>query len=752
MNMWIIFLLFSFFLIIPLQAYAATAPDSIADLHIVYSFDGTFPSWTAPYDGGSPITDYFMYVGNNPNVRDWQKVGGTIDDNTWYPPEDWLENISYPVGITAVNAIGESKILQYIDFTLHTRPTPPTNFMIHDSYLGITLSFYEPEFVNDHYPITEYILEYREVSSDTWIKYDGSDDVNFYKYNYPTLDDLTLGVEYAFQVFAVSAVGASDPTETIFGTPYCNSDSTIDPCLTDMLDPPSKFEVSQLGRGILILSGANAVNANAVNANAGVIDYFVEYSDDGGSNWIVFDNFDNIPDFFHILDIKIDVEYSIRMFAANDSDTSPPSDVKLITTVCNIGGPIDECELGRPTITEINSLDGKINLVWDAPHLTFTNLPIIHNIIQFSDDNVNWIVADNGELNTATSITIDNLTNDVEYFFKIAAVTDYGGGLYLTVTATPSLTGGSEGGSSDEESPPIFIAEKKSGGGCGGDCQEPTLGVNNDGKRLVTDGFSYNGNFIDVEHYFTPYPLVTVDVGVENVAQFKIYDNGGPDNVAHFELAFGLSKGQSIGDSKAVINWDKSWDDIETVTIDDPENALENVTVTTSKGSCSDELQQQCLIVKILHTFRTPLEFNILGSNVWDYKRNAWQNYYNHGIKVVGDSLNPMITQMIPGPVKYEGLIKVTQSAKYSDVWIADDGRIFESNDMDTMRQINQTIQYGEYDGSDKYREHPNFKLNLISEGIRANLILENMCSRCNDESFDKINNIFGYDERGIYF
>jgi hypothetical protein len=52
--------------------------------------------------------------------------------------------------------------------------------------------------------------------------------------------------------------------------------------------------------------------------------------------------------------------------------------------------------------------------------------------------------------------------------------------------------------------------------------------------------------------------------------------------------------------------------------------------------------------VIIYHTFRAPLEFNIVGTNVWDEKRNAWQNYYNHGVQIIGESMN--------GPKQYHGI------------------------------------------------------------------------------------------------
>jgi len=188
------------------------------------------------------------------------------------------------------------------------------------------------------------------------------------------------------------------------------------------------------------------------------------------------------------------------------------------------------------------------------------------------------------------------------------------------------------------------------GSSCSRDCFAPTLGVDSEGNRLVTHGFTYNGNPIDVERYFTSYPLITVDVGILNTAQFKIYENLGPDNIRHFELAFGLGTGQIISVSKAVIEWDKTFDGIETVTVKDPDNVLQNVHVQTTTGKCADDSATECLLITVDHIFRTPLDFNIVGTNVWDYRLNSWQNYYNHGIEIHGKSLNP--------PNEYFGIYK----------------------------------------------------------------------------------------------
>ena len=211
-----------------------------------------------------------------------------------------------------------------------------------------------------------------------------------------------------------------------------------------------------------------------------------------------------------------------------------------------------------------------------------------------------------------------------------------------------------------------------SGSGCNGDCEEPTLGVDSNNIRQVTNGFSYNGYAVDVERYFTPYPLITAEVGKTNVAAFKIYENLGPQNIRHFTFAFGMDKGDIISNSKAKIELDIDFDGTKTVTVTDPENALDNIKVITDVVTCKEDSNTKCLGVEIQHRFRAPLDFNIVGTDVWDTKRSSWQNYYNHGIEVVGESLNP--------PKEFNGIdrghvyhlittSKTTAVDEFGDLW-----------------------------------------------------------------------------------
>ena len=192
-------------------------------------------------------------------------------------------------------------------------------------------------------------------------------------------------------------------------------------------------------------------------------------------------------------------------------------------------------------------------------------------------------------------------------------------------------------------------AQSNSGGGGGGsggcdECTAPTLGYNSRGQQLVSGGFSYNGNPSDVEYFFTPYPLIITEVGKENTAVFKIYDNQGPDQIMHFSMAFGLRTGDVISESKVMIEYDLDFQKNATITITDPENTIDNdsVRIETDTVQCMPDASYQCLQITIHHTFRSPLNFDIVASDVWDTKRNAWQNYYNHGVHITGESLDKL--------------------------------------------------------------------------------------------------------------
>ena len=310
----------------------------------------------------------------------------------------------------------------------------------------------------------------------------------------------------------------------------------------------------------------------------------------------------------------------------------------------------------------------------------------------------------------------------------------------------------------------LSSTSSSNGGTCSGDCVEPTLGVNEKGERRVSNGFTYNGYSVDVDRFFTPYPLITAEVGKENKAEFKIYENLGPDNIRHFSFAFGLAKGQIISQSVAMIELDIDFDGTKSLTVTDPQNALDNVRVETNHVSCDDSNQTDCLEIIIYHTFRTPLDFNIVATDVWDTARLSWQNYYNHGIEVIGESLNPA--------KEYDGINrghiyhltetgKTTAVDEFGNSWTLSLG-VWNKDYVVPQRIVEDAIPSEKvwaikYPLKDKSQEEiikaftkdgaeDKFLVSKYGQSLLAENRLNQMCPGCFDKPYDKINSIFSYD------
>jgi hypothetical protein len=103
-----------------------------------------------------------------------------------------------------------------------------------------------------------------------------------------------------------------------------------------------------------------------------------------------------------------------------------------------------------------------------------------------------------------------------------------------------------------------------------------------------------------------------------------------------------------------------------------------------------------------------------------DFEKRDQTTYLNEGFDILGNSLNPMTTSLIPPTEKYEGLILVTQTEKYSKYWVAEDGRMFERNNSGSFKLINQSFERFQDSGEPRTRLHSEFGGVLKYENERA--------------------------------
>jgi len=263
---------------------------------------------------------------------------------------------------------------------------------------------------------------------------------------------------------------------------------------------------------------------------------------------------------------------------------------------------------------------------------------------------------------------------------------------------------------------------------------KPTFGLDhNSGKQLVDDAFTFNGKSFQItDNFWTPFEEQKVYIGKSTTFSAKVYAEKG---LRTQEFVFGIpNTGQADKaelDIEVHYNYDGEVEDVnvvqKTAIID-----VDTLSVFHEKSKCqASDSNEYCDTTTISVTFLEPLKDKVMAIKAIDFKNRYIITYLNEGIVTSGDSLNPMLVNTIAGPEKYEGVILVTQTAKYSNIWMSDDGREFQSNDAGTFTQINKTYERTADTGDIKNREHSAFADYKSAQADRASILLMETCPNC---------------------
>jgi len=212
------------------------------------------------------------------------------------------------------------------------------------------------------------------------------------------------------------------------------------------------------------------------------------------------------------------------------------------------------------------------------------------------------------------------------------------------------------------------IAEINKFKGSGND-YAPTLGSDRYGNYYVDNGFTFNDFVTDVENFQTHMPLQTLNVGELNTAVLKIYDNRGAGKIEHVELAFGLDSREYVSQSDNSIIWTQNFKGDQSIIENDPKNLLMDVSAT---GKSNGKIME----ITFNFAFREPMDKSKIGVVVWDQDRRSRTIYFNEGIEVVGESLNPPEIITILDEKGYP--VQITMTGK--DEGIDENGNIWTHN------------------------------------------------------------------------
>ena len=433
-----------------------------------------------------------------------------------------------------------------------------------------------------------------------------------------------------------------------------------------------------------------------------------------------------------------DANNGIATFAAGSAQTS-------ITIVVNgdVDAEVNETftvNLSNPINTTISDSQGLGTILDDDGSLSINDVSLPEGNEGTTD--FIFIISRSGDI--SQDATVDFTTNDgTATISDNDYVANFGTATISAGSATASITvvvNGDRLQESDEIftidlSNPIniLIADNQGVGTIenddksGGDNQwdtRPTFGVSHEERQtmIVDNGFSFNGNsFMLTDNHHTPFSQQSIEIGSLNSFAAKVYASKG---LKVQEFLFGVPEvGMGhLAEMRVEVWYDFNGEIDEVKVLQDTEVIdRTSLTITHQKAKCQDnDTEEKCDTTFLSAVFLEPLKDKVMAIKAMDFKLRDQTTYLNEGFDVSGDSLNPMPSTMIPSTVKGEGLIKVTQNAKYSDYWTTDDGRIFEKNTFGTFTQINYDFKRFQDSGEAKNRSHSGFANLVQSEAKKA--------------------------------
>jgi len=240
----------------------------------------------------------------------------------------------------------------------------------------------------------------------------------------------------------------------------------------------------------------------------------------------------------------------------------------------------------------------------------------------------------------------------------------------------------------------------------------PTFGIGHqDSTGIVDNGFNFNDkSFSITDNYHTVFAKQPVKLGEVNSFEAKVY---AMEKLKVQEFLFGIpDKGEAHLAELGIEVWYDLFGEIQDIKVIQKTNVIdvETLIVTHEKAKClSYDSEEKCDTTKVSVIFLEPLKDSVMAIKAIDFKNRYQITYLNEGFDISGASLNPMALMMYASPAKYEGLIPITQTEKYSNFWAAEDGRMFEKNNFDSFKQVNQSFERFQDTGEPKTRLHSGF-------------------------------------------
>ena len=380
-------------------------------------------TWTAPYNGGTPITNYLVEYKLDSDSS-WTQVytGSTSASYVVGPPSNSLNNGSiYDFRVSAINIIGTSSPSSIIYATPSTTPNYPTITSSQSNQNQQSSVAWTPNY-DGGAPILYYSLQYTTslIAPITWLPTSayniGASSTSF------IFPSLTNGTTYYFQVAAINLNGIGSYS---LQTPFSNATPSTTP------DAPTIITATAG-----VTSGVSSIfttwTAPLNTGGAAISSYTIGYGLSGAGITNTIGGILPTSFNYNITGLLNGTSYDIQVAASNASGQGAYSPI-VTTTTFNIPN--------SPTGLTGTSGNTQVSLTWTAP-VNDGGTPITGYLVEYKlDSGSSWTQSPTGSI--AVSYLVTGLNNGFIYDFRVSAINVLGTSspssiIYVTPSTIPS--------------------------------------------------------------------------------------------------------------------------------------------------------------------------------------------------------------------------------------------------------------------------------------------------------------------------
>ena len=275
---------------------------------------------------------------------------------------------------------------------------------------SINLSWQRPD-TDGGVTITDYLVEYKLATSSTWSTFNDGVSTNLST----ILTDLQAASSYNLRVASVNINGVSSYNSVVATTfsapsaPFALTSTIIDVnSITLSWSPPT------------------------LNGGSPVTDYLIDYSLDGGSNWLSYSDSITSATSSVVNGLTPLAAYSFRVKAVNKVGTSVPSNSTTITMSTLPSAPSNLLLVGKT--------DTSVDFSWTAP-TSNGGRDITDYIIEYSVGSTGVWSVFSDSVSTAARANVTGLAVATSYLFRVKSVTILGSSAYSNPTLSVATSG-----------------------------------------------------------------------------------------------------------------------------------------------------------------------------------------------------------------------------------------------------------------------------------------------------------------------